>query len=233
VYNPWVVNIAKKYHACFPNVDFDELVAEGARGMLEALGHFDPSRGVKFSTYAWFWMIKNVQEYISSNRELIGVPRTVVTDLRNIVASMNDEIKKGNEPSFDAIARKLNMDVSTIREILSDKHNISRPVSLDKFLDDDDQAQTIGDMVEDKNDGPVQEILDRVGDRTYIAQVLHRLLPKEEEIVKLRFGFYDNRFYTLKDAGKKLKISPAKVKDLESVAIFKLKRLLSNREEEQ
>lgn len=232
-YDSWVINIAKKYHSSFHTIDLGELVAEGNRGLLEALERYDPTRKVKFSTYAWFWIIKNIQEYITSNMGIIGIPRAVTADLRKIVSTMNDEVKKGKEPSFQVISRKLNIDVGTIREMLADRTNIARPVSLDKYLDDDDQSQTISDTVEDKNDVSIQEILDQVGDKTYIAQVLGSLAPQEEEIIRLRFGFYDGRFHTLKDAGAKLKISPAKAKDIEAIAIFKLKRLLSRRDEEQ
>jgi RNA polymerase primary sigma factor len=226
-YEAWVVNISHKYHSCFQGIDMNELIAEGNRGLLEALYRFDEKRGVKFSTYAWFWIVKNIQDYISSNLSLIEVPRKISADLRKIVNSMNEEVKKGKVPSFEQIARKIDIDADTIRELLSDRKNLSRPVSLDKFLDEDDQVQTLGDIIEDKRDPALQEILENLDDEINIASLLEQLLPVEQKVIKLRFGFEDNQFHSLKEVGEKLKISSTKIKDIESMAIIKLKRFLS------
>jgi RNA polymerase sigma factor (sigma-70 family) len=229
-YSPWAVNLARKYHACFPQVALSELVAEGNRGILEALKRFDPSRRAKFSTYAWFWILKNIQEYITTSAGLIDVPRSVVSDLRKIVKAMDGEIKKGNTPSFDSLARKLKLDSGTIRALLTDKENVGRPVSLDKFLNEDDRTDVLSDLIEDKSQAPMQEIIDQAGDRTAVSSVLEQLEPEEREVIRLRFGFIDNRFYSLKEAGSRMKMAPAKVKDIESIALFKLRKLLSERE---
>jgi RNA polymerase primary sigma factor len=226
-YEAWVVNISRKYHSCFPGIDMNELIAEGNRGLLEALYRFDEKRGVKFSTYAWFWIVKNIQDYISSNLSLIEVPRKISADLRKIVASMNEEVKKGKVPSFEQIARKIDIDADLIRELLSDRKNLSRPVSLDKFLDEDDQVQTLGDIIEDKRDPALQEILENLDDEINIASLLEHLLPVEQKVIKLRFGFEDNQFHSLKEVGEKLKISSTKIKDIEAMAIIKLKRFLN------
>jgi RNA polymerase primary sigma factor len=226
-YNDWVINIAKKYHACFPNMELTELMAEGNRGLLEALKRYNPSKSAKFSTYAWFWIIKNIQEYITSNLELIDIPRKVTSNLKKITVVMNDEIKKGKEPSIDKISHTLHLDVSSVREMLSDKKNITNPLSLDKYLDEEDQTQTMSETVEDKDEESIHDIIDRADVKISISGILKQLLPVEEKIIKLRFGFDDNRFHTLKEVGKKLDIPSSKVKDLETVAIFKLKKLLS------
>ena len=231
-YNPWAVNLARKYHAYFPHVELGELVAEGSRGVLEALKRFDPSRKTKFSTYAWFWILKNIQEYITTSAGLIEVPRSVLSDLKKIVSAMDTDIKNGNEPSMDSLSRKLKLDTVTIREILADRKNVSHPVSLDKFLDENDHGDTLSDMVEDKRQVSMQEIIDQTGDAASMAAVLGRLAPQERDIIRLRFGFRDNHFYTLKEAGARLKLSSAKVKDIESIALFKLKKLMAERENE-
>jgi RNA polymerase primary sigma factor len=152
-YSVWVHNIAKKYHSCFPHIELGELVAEGNRGLLEAFQRFDITKETKFSTYAWFWIIKNIQEYITTSMMLIGVPSRMMADLKKIIGSMNDEIKKGNEPSLPDIARKLHIDASKAMELLTDRKNLSNPVSLDKYLDEDDKEQTLADIIDDNAEG--------------------------------------------------------------------------------
>lgn len=225
-YSSWVENIARKYHACFPAIDVSEFVAEGNRGLLEALGRYDISKSAKFSTYAWFWIVKNVQEYIGSSLALIGVPGKVSQELRRIVSQMNEERKKGKDPSLTDISKKLDMDAGVVAELLADKKNITRPLSLDKYLDEDDREQTLGDIVEDKNVEAIQKMLERSDSKVTIVELLGQLDPLEREIIKWRFGFKDNRAHALKEIGDKLKITPAKVKDMESMALIKLRRFL-------
>jgi RNA polymerase sigma factor (sigma-70 family) len=228
-YTPWVVNIARKYHASYPKIDINELTAEGNRGLLEALGRYETNRGVKFSTYAWFWIIKNVQEYIAADLSLIEVPRKISSDLKKIVASMNEDIKKGKTPTMTQLARKLDMDAGTIQELLANKKNISNPVSLDKFLDEEDRTQTIGDLLESKEDIDMQDVLSALDDRVNLEELFAQLLPAEQEVIKLRFGFEDNQFHQLREVGEKMKLSSAKVRDMEAVALIKLKRLLQQK----
>lgn len=225
-YSSWVVNIARKYHSCFPGIDISEFIAEGNRGLLEALGRYDDSKSTKFSTYAWFWIVKNIQEYISSSIALIEVPGKVTQELRKVVSRMNEERKKGREPSLEDIAKKLDMDVTVVSELLADKKNLSNPLSLDKFLDDDDREQTLGDIVEDKNIEAIQKILEQSDNKVNIVELLNLLDPLEQEIIKWRFGFNDNQAHPLREIGDKLNIPPAKVKDIESMALIKLRRFL-------
>lgn len=225
-YSPWAVNIARKYHACFPQVALGELVAEGNRGIVEALKRFDRLRRTKFSTYAWFWIMKNIQQYIATSIGIIGVPRSVVSDLKKIVTAMDDDIKKGNELSLDSLSRKLKLDNASLRELLTDRKNVIHPVSLDKPINDYDET-ALSAMIEDTSQPSVQEIVDQVGDAASMTLLLERLEPKEREIIRLRFGFNDNRYCSLREVGQRLNILPTKVKDIESIALFKLKKILA------
>lgn len=225
-YTVWVHNIAFKYHAYFPQIETTELIAEGNHGLLEALQRFDASRAAKFSTYAWFWIVKNIQEYISSSVALIGRPSKVMADVKRIVALVNEDLKKGKDPSIEAIARKLKIDSSTINEMLADRQNMGNPLSLDKFLDDEERDQTLADVIEDKHISAIQKMIEQIDDKASISEMLAQLSVLEQKIIRMRFGFTDTKTCGLSEIGKKLKIPPAKVKDIESMALIKLKRYL-------
>ena len=229
-YEEWVVNIARKYRSCFPKMDISELIAEGNRGLLDALQRFDPERKVKFSTYAWFWIVKNIQEYISNDISFIEIPRRILVDLKKITGSMNDQISRGKIPNLEKISHKLDIDLATVREILADKNNLTNMVSIDRYLDDEDRNQTIADMLVDKSEGSMQDIMDTADNKVNVISVMERLDPLERKIIQLRFGFNDNQFHSLKEVGKKLKITPSKAKSIESMAIFKLKRIITSQE---
>src|SRR5450830_543806 len=95
-----VISLARKYHNCFQNIDLEELIAEGNSGLLEAINYYNPSLRTKFSTYAWFWIVKNIQEYINKSNAIIGVPYKVLSDLKKIVGSIEDDVRKGKVPSL-------------------------------------------------------------------------------------------------------------------------------------
>lgn len=224
----WVLNIARKYHSYFPNIELSELIAEGNRGVLEAMDHFDVSKAAKFSTYSWFWIIKNIQEYITTNNELIELPHKMMLELKKVINTMNDEIKKGKSPTFETISKKLSLNADVVREWLTDRDNLSKPVSLDKYLNEEDKETSLSETVEDKSNGTIQELLDKVNKKADITGIIRRLTPIEQRIIKLRFGFIDEKFHSLKEIGEKLCMGPAKIKDIESAAIMKLKKFLYN-----
>ena len=119
------------------------------------------------------------------------------------------------------------MDLSSVREMLTDKKNLLNPLSLDKYVDDSDESQSLWELIEDKNEDTIWDIMDRSDKKVNISEILDRLTPMEADIIKWRFGFKDSQYHAMKDIAKKLKISPSKVKDIESVAIIKLKRLIT------
>jgi len=224
-YSFWATNIARKYHSLFPNIDVLELEAEGNRGLLEAIDRFDPSKRTKFSTYSWFWIIKNIQEYITSSINLIGVPAKIMTDLRMIVNAMNDGIKRGKDPSLKDISRKLGLSEDAVSEMLSDKKNVSTPLSLDMYMDEEDRQEKFVDMLEDKKLDGIKKILDRMDDKKFVSALMARLTPLEQKVISMRFGFQGGKASALNEIGKALKISPLKAKDIEAIVLIKLKRL--------
>ncbi len=231
IYNEWVVNIAKKFHSIFQSIGIDELVAEGNRGILDALKRFDVDRKVKFSTYAWFWILKNIKEYITSELAIVDLPQSTLSDFRKINEIFNEEAKKGKNPSLESIAKSLKLDINDAREIISDKMNLSNLASLDKFLDAEDSSQRLVDMMEDKREKNLGDLLENREDSAGLLKMIKSLSPIEQKVIKMRFGFLKNGPITLKDAGKKLKIPAVKVKDIEAISVRKLKRLLEIKNE--
>lgn len=227
-YGDWVSNMAKKFHSLFQNIGLDELVAEGNRGILDAMERYDVSRKVKFSTYAWFWILKNIREYITSELAVVDLPQSTISDFKKINKSFSDEVKKGKNPTLENIAQKLRMNLEDVREVVTDKMNLSNLASLDKFLDQEDVDQRVGDLLEDKREKRIHELLDIRDDKANITQLIKSLSPIERKVVKLRFGFSGGEPISLKEVGEKLKMSPAKAKDIETVSMRKLKILLGS-----
>jgi RNA polymerase sigma factor (sigma-70 family) len=223
-YSVWVTNIARKYHALFPNIDISELEAEGNRGLLEAVDRFDPSKRVKFSTYSWFWIIKNIQEYITSSINLIGVPAKVMSDLKMIIGTINEGIKKGKNPSLKEVSDKLGIGEVNVGEMLANKKNVSTPLSLDMYLSSDDREERLADIVEDKKLDGTRRTLDGMDDKKMIFRLLAQLTPMEQQVLSMRYGLKNNKSKSLNEISVELGLSPSKVKDIESIAFIKLKR---------
>jgi RNA polymerase sigma factor (sigma-70 family) len=226
-YSGFIYGLARKYHYYFKNIETGELVAEGNRGLLEAIDRYDPSSAAKFSTYAWFWVVRNIQDYISSSITLIGMPSKVMNDLKKVVNSIEEEMKKGNSPSLEDIAKKVDIDLDKVKELLSDKKNIGKPLSLDRYISHDDEEGTLADLVRDKSLDSMQEIMDKEESKMNLNRLFEKLSPIEAEIIKWRYGFNDNKYHTLKEIGEKFSVSATKAKDIESIAIMKLKKFMA------
>lgn len=229
-YTPLIATVARKYHNLFHNIEILELIAEGNRGLLEAINHFDTSRKVKLSTYSWFWITKNIHEYVTSTISFIGIPNEVLANMKKLTKIINEEMKVGNDISLEDIASQIDISLDKVKNLLINKRMLTKPVSLDKFLVEDNQEETLADLIEDKKSRPIYELFDKITEKEKIGQLLGNLEPLEAEVVKWRFGFFDNKFHTLKEISDELNVSPSKIRDLETVAIIKLKKLLSETE---
>ena len=219
--------IARKYSSLFSTVSFDELVAEGRRGILEALQHYDAGRTAKFSTYAWFWVMKNVHEYLHVTIGVMGIPARVLGDVRKVLAAYDEELKKGKEPTLETIAKKASLSVGQIRELLADKENVSHPVFLDKPLDRSNPEETLGDVVANEKESTIQDFLEQRSSDVLIDDVLNGLEPTEAAVIRMRFGLGRNGAKSYKEIADTLKITSGKAKDIEFRALFKLRKKIS------
>ena len=221
-----VAAIAAKYHTYFPSIALDELIAEGNRGLLEAAKRYDPYRKVKFSTYAWFWIMKNMKEYVTEDVAIIDIPRAIISDVRRVTATMDSAAKQGKKISPSAIARQLDMPVDEVRGLLRDRGTITRVMSIDKYLNDEDRTQTIADVLVDPSDSSGPAVFDASAASAGVRDVIDHLSPMERAVVELRFGMRGAAPLKLNETAKKLKLSAAKVRDIESIARLKLRKLL-------
>ncbi|MDR1195584.1 MAG: hypothetical protein LBL00_03805, partial [Endomicrobium sp.] len=118
-YDPLVFSIAKRYGMMFPNIEFEELVAEGKLGILEASLKYKNDKKAAFSTYAWFWVIKNIQNYISKNVNIIETPQSVKNTLTSIKKIIDDNAKSGKKVSLETISDILGIDISAVSDTLA------------------------------------------------------------------------------------------------------------------
>lgn len=223
--------VANRYHAQFPRIVLEELIAEGNRGLVEAAARFDPSRKVKFSTYAWFWVVKNIRDYVSAGVGVIDVPRSVAGDLRRVTGAMAAAARAGRELSAEAVARQLDMSADDVRELLRDRGSVGRVMSIDKYLDDDDRTQTVADMVADPSERDREAAVEAGRVSADIRDMLGLLAPQERAVIELRYGMRGAAPLTMRATAEKLKLTPGRVRDIESVARLKLKNLLRERHE--
>jgi RNA polymerase sigma factor (sigma-70 family) len=221
-----VFTIAARYHTYFPSIALDELIAEGNRGLFEAAKRYDASRKVKFSTYAWFWIMKNMKEYVTADVAIIDIPRSVAGDVRKVTGAMDTAAKQGKQISAAAIAKQLDMTVDEVRGLLRDRGTVTRVMSIDKYLNEEDRTQTIADVLTDPADEAGPAALDAAVASAGIRDVLDKLSPLEQSVIELRFGMKGAAPLTLKDSAVKLKLTAAKVRDIESIARLKLRKLL-------
>ncbi|MDR2426354.1 MAG: sigma-70 family RNA polymerase sigma factor [Endomicrobium sp.] len=229
-YDPLVFAIAKRYSMMFPKIEFEDLVAEGKLGLLEASLKYKNGKKTVFSTYAWFWIIKNIQKYISKNINMIETPQTVKNILSSIKKIIDSNAKSGKKVSFEGLSKALGIGISEVSDTLAIAENLSNIVSLDKEIDTGENIRYLVDSIEDKSQPEIFDVITRSADNEMLAGMLSKLSEKENAVLSFRFaldGDIDKRM-SIKDIALNLKVSVAKVKDLENSALLKLKGMIKN-----
>ncbi|MBE6569196.1 MAG: RNA polymerase sigma factor RpoD [Ruminococcaceae bacterium] len=213
-----VVSIAKRYIG--KGMFFLDLIQEGNLGLMKAVDKFDCEKGFKFSTYATWWIRQAITRAIADQARTIRIPVHMVETIHRVSKSQRTLLQDlGREPTVDEIAKDIGMSTAKVAEVIKISQD---PVSLETPIGEADDSH-LGDFIQDEEtvtpaDAASYQLL-----REHLDSVLHTLTPREEMVLKLRFGLDDGRPRTLEEVGQEFQITRERIRQIEAKALRKLR----------